>query len=206
MARNLRLVHPFSPCVAVYSERPVLPTDHSRGRRPRSARNLRRFDPGSGSSALYLPERGHRRAHCQASRRGFRRSRLACSRRLVGAGERPLAPRPGRPKHVQPHRRHSRAAAGRRHDSCWRPRRHQSFRRQGFTGHDDPAVADRPARPTRGSWPSTHRWAKANGRARAYRSDAARRRAAAIRARHIRQFTAPPRPQVVPNRGRPETL
>ena len=50
-------------------------------------------------------------SHCQFSQCGFRRSRLACSRRLVGAGERPLAPPPGRPNLVQPHRRHSSTAA-----------------------------------------------------------------------------------------------
>ncbi len=204
-ARDLRLVHPFSPSVAAFSGRPIRPTDRSPGRHPRLARNLRRFDPGSGNSALFLPERRHRRVALPSLAAGLQAFEVGLLQAPRGGRRAASRATAGGPNHVQPYRRHSRAAAVRRQDSCRRPRRHQRFRQQGFTGHDDPAVADRPARATRGC-PRTAGRSRMAGHGRAYRSDAARRRAAHIRARHIRQVAAPPRLQVVPNWGRPETL
>lgn len=54
---NLRLVHPFSPCVVALSERPVRPIGHSQRQRPRLARNTTHFDPGSSNFIPFLPER-----------------------------------------------------------------------------------------------------------------------------------------------------
>ena len=58
---GVRFVHPISPCLVAFSERPACPTDHSRRSPPRLARSVRPFDPGSGRSAPFLPERRLRR-------------------------------------------------------------------------------------------------------------------------------------------------